>query len=190
MRYGFVGSRRRTDRQAVIDAVNGLPAGSVVVSGGAAGPDTWAVDAAKARGLETSVLLPDLDGVSSRHDATKRYYARNQRIADDSDAIVAFVAPDRKGGTEDTIRRALKRGIPGASAPAICTERQSGRRECPQATGTTERKNWGPNNSRMASLKSAAIPTAKFASVGLHFSALNAARSRSLVSARHALHRM
>jgi hypothetical protein len=41
-----------------------------------------------------------------------RYYARNQRIVDDSDLIVAFVAPDRTGGTEDTIRRAKRAGKP------------------------------------------------------------------------------
>jgi len=35
-------------------------------------------------------------------------YARNTLIAEDSDIIVAVVAEDRKGGTEDTIKKFLK----------------------------------------------------------------------------------
>jgi hypothetical protein len=33
-------------------------------------------------------------------------------VAKDCDRAVAFVASDRKGGTEDTIKRALKAGKP------------------------------------------------------------------------------
>jgi hypothetical protein len=54
------------------------------------------------------VHKPDLDGAVTRWQIADRYYARNQRIVDDSDVIVAFVAQDRKGGTEDTIRRAKR----------------------------------------------------------------------------------
>ena len=36
------------------------------------------------------------------HD-TLDYYARNNRIAEESDILIACVAPDRKGGTENTI---------------------------------------------------------------------------------------
>lgn len=111
-RYGFVGSRRRRDRETVVDAVARLPEGSVVVSGGAAGPDTWAVDAAAERGLQTIVHLPKRQCGATRWEATEAFYARNQKIVDDSDELVAFVAPDRKGGTEDTIRRARRKGIP------------------------------------------------------------------------------
>jgi hypothetical protein len=39
-------------------------------------------------------------------------YARNQAIVDASDRIIAFVAPDRAGGTEDTVRRAERAGKP------------------------------------------------------------------------------
>ena len=85
-----------------------MPIGTIVVSGGAAGPDSWAVDAARERGLPVIVYRPHLAGVMSRFDATERYYGRNQRIVDDCDRLIAFPAPDRKGGTEDTIRRALR----------------------------------------------------------------------------------
>src|SRR5690242_862360 len=110
MRVGIVGSRRRTDREAIEAAVAELPLGAVVVTGGAAGPDSWGEHAARARGLEVVVHRPDLDGVRARWEAAERHYARNQRIVDDADLIIAFVAPDRTGGTEDAIRRAVRAG--------------------------------------------------------------------------------
>ena len=55
---------------------------------------------------------PDLVGAHTRWQATKRYYARNQAMVNDSDRIIAFVAPERTGGTEDTIRRAERAGKP------------------------------------------------------------------------------
>ncbi len=112
MRVAIVGSRRRTDAEAVYRYVANLPADCVVVSGGAVGPDTWAVEAAKARGLAFTEHLPDLAGVHSRGEATRRYHERNQRIVDDCDRVVAFVDSGRKGGTEDTIRRAQRAGKP------------------------------------------------------------------------------
>jgi hypothetical protein len=44
------------------------------------------------------VHSPHLEGAVTRWQRADRYYARNQRIVDDSDVIVAFVAQDRKGG--------------------------------------------------------------------------------------------
>jgi hypothetical protein len=111
-RYAIVGSRRRTDRQSVIDRVMALPGDSVVVSGGAKGPDKWAEQAAMERGLHLVVHLPERGPAKSRWEATERFYARNQRLVDDADVVIAFVSADRKGGTEDTIRRAEKKGIP------------------------------------------------------------------------------
>lgn len=37
-------------------------------------------------------------------------FVRNTFIAEDSDVIIAVVAPDRTGGTEDTIQKAIKLG--------------------------------------------------------------------------------
>jgi predicted Rossmann fold nucleotide-binding protein DprA/Smf involved in DNA uptake len=108
MRVGIVGSRRRTDRAAVEAFIAELAPGAVVVSGGAQGPDQWAEEAARARGFAVVVHKPDLDGAATRWQIADRYYARNQRIVDDSEIIVAFLAPDRKGGTEDAIRRARR----------------------------------------------------------------------------------
>jgi hypothetical protein len=108
----MVGSRRRTDRETIETAIGGLPIGTVVITGGARGPDRWTEQAARKRGLEVIVHEPDLGGVRTRWQAAERFYARNQRIADDSDLVIAFVAPDRTGGTEDTIRRAVRAGKP------------------------------------------------------------------------------
>ena len=112
MRVGIVGSRRRTDRKAVEACISQLAVETVVITGAARGPDRWAEEAARARGLVVVVHKPDLDGALTRWQASDRYYARNQRIVDDSDMIIAFVAPDRTGGTEDTIRRAVRAGKP------------------------------------------------------------------------------
>jgi len=111
MRIGVVGSRRRTNRQAVEACIAELSPETVVVTGGAEGPDQWAEAAARARGLAV-VHRPDLQGVKVYYQAAQRHYDRNQRIIDDCDRVIAFVAADRKGGTEDTIRRAERAGKP------------------------------------------------------------------------------
>jgi predicted Rossmann fold nucleotide-binding protein DprA/Smf involved in DNA uptake len=110
VRVAIVGSRRCLDRAAVEACVASLPVGTIVVSGGCRGPDSWAAIAAASRGLEVVVHSADLHGVRSRGEATRRFYDRNQAVVDNSDRVVAFPAPDHKGGTEDTIRRALKAG--------------------------------------------------------------------------------
>ena len=112
MRVAIVGSRKRTDRDSVSAFVESLPVEAVVVSGGCEGPDKFAADAARKRGLTVVEHLPDLTGCSQRFEFTKRFYERNQRVVDDSERVAAFVAPDRKGGTEDTIKRAAKAGKP------------------------------------------------------------------------------
>jgi YspA, cpYpsA-related SLOG family len=112
-RIAIVGSRRRTDRSAVEAAIRELPPTAVVISGGCRGPDRWAAEAARARRLPVVEHLPELPPAGSpRWAFTRAYHARNQRIVDDCHAVVAFVAPDRLGGTEDTIRRAKAAGKP------------------------------------------------------------------------------
>ena len=111
-RIAIIGSRSRVDRLEVENLVLSLAPDSIVISGGADGPDTWAEDAARRRGLGIVIFRPDLDGVTSKFDVTKRYHARNQQIADAAEVVYAFVATNRKGGTEDTIKRAERRAIP------------------------------------------------------------------------------
>jgi hypothetical protein len=112
MRLAIIGSRKRTDPETVFAYVRQLPKGTVIVSGGADGPDTWASEAAAERGLECVVHRPDLTGVRSRGEASRRYHERNQRIIDDCDEVLALVDQSRKGGTEDAIKRAVKAGKP------------------------------------------------------------------------------
>ena len=121
-RIAIIGSRSRIDRETVDNLVAGLPPDCVIVSGGAAGPDTWAEETARKRGLDVHIFLPDLAGVRGRGEATRRYYARNQQVVDAADEVYALVAENRRGGTEDTIKRARKKGIPVTLLP------------CPRAT--------------------------------------------------------
>jgi predicted Rossmann fold nucleotide-binding protein DprA/Smf involved in DNA uptake len=107
----IIGARRRTDQETIDRLVAGLPADTVIVSGGAVGPDTWAEQAAQRRGLTTKIFRPDLNGAASQGQKTRRFHARNQQIVDAADEVFALVAPDRLGGTEDTIRRAHRKGI-------------------------------------------------------------------------------
>jgi len=112
MRIGIVGSRRWDNRVAVEELVNMLPLDCTIVSGGCRGVDSWAVEAAKARDIEVVEYLPDLppDG-SPPWEFTKAYHARNKQIAENSDVLYAFVAEDRRGGTENTIKYAMKLGV-------------------------------------------------------------------------------
>ncbi len=108
----IVGSRRRIDRETVDRLVAQLPEATVIISGGAPGPDTWAEECAQKYGRRIRVIRPELDGAVSQGQVTRRYHARNQRIVDLADEMFALVAPDRIGGTEDAIRRAHRKGIP------------------------------------------------------------------------------
>jgi len=120
---GVIGSRRRTDRGAVEARIRAEMArlaaehGTVgIVSGGARGPDTWAAALARQEGWPLEEKLPDLSGLGGdapRHAWAERYYARNRAIAERCDELLAFVAADRRGGTEHTVRcaRALRKGV-------------------------------------------------------------------------------
>ncbi len=108
MRIGIVGSRRWKDQGAVEDLIAAFPTGTVIVSGGCRGVDTWAVEAARDHGFEVVEYLPDLPPAgSSRWEFTQAYHARNRLIAEDVDVLYAFVMQDRRGGTENTIKHAM-----------------------------------------------------------------------------------
>jgi predicted Rossmann fold nucleotide-binding protein DprA/Smf involved in DNA uptake len=108
MKYAIVGSRKWCDQSAVYNCVKSLPNGSVVVSGGCVGVDTWAEDAAIKLGIKTIIFKPDLSNCKMRHEFTKAYHARNKLIAQECDILLAFVSHDRKGGTENTIKHTEK----------------------------------------------------------------------------------
>lgn len=123
MRVAVVGSRRFTDEALVRKYVRALPADTTVVSGGCRGPDSWAEDEAKARGLATEIYPAKWDDlfaepchVRHRLDGSAfnalAGFNRNTLLANAADQVIAFVVPSRDGGAEDTVRKAVRRGIP------------------------------------------------------------------------------
>ena len=109
---GIVGSRRWENQEAVEELVNVLPLNCTIVSGGSGGVDSWAAAAARGRDMDVIEYLPALppDG-SPPWEFTKAYYTRNRLIAENVDVLYAFVAEDRRGGTENTIKHAMKLGV-------------------------------------------------------------------------------
>ena len=102
---GIVGSRRRNDaadfaavEKALLDI---LQPGDRLVSGGCPrGADSFAERLAKKLGLSITIHYPDWDGIGK-----SAGFVRNTYIAQESDVLIACVAADRLGGTEDTIRK-------------------------------------------------------------------------------------
>ena len=105
MRVAIVGSRHFSEPDRVTDYVNGLAAGASIITGGASGVDAAATKAARARGLGVQVMPASFDEMS---DATKSA-ARNQRLVDACDVLVAFWDGTSKG-TRATVDRALDAG--------------------------------------------------------------------------------
>lgn len=125
---GVVGSRRRNsdwDRQIVYRAIHSmrqrignthLPALCEVtlVSGGCPkGADKFMEEYADIHRLEIVIHRPNESEL--RKDVPVRAawaiinYARNALVAKDADVLIACVAPDRCGGTENTIKHFLKK---------------------------------------------------------------------------------
>jgi len=83
----------------------------VVISGGCKqGADNFAASSCDLMGVNLIEHFPRLSGVRNYGEAVQRYYARNRKIAEDCDILVALVANDRKGGTENTIKYAMQLG--------------------------------------------------------------------------------
>lgn len=121
-KVGVVGSRRFPSRDVFVETLDSfVKPGDVLVSGGARGPDSWAEEYAREHALRTIVFPAKWDDLSardavirvradgSRYDA-RAGYRRNQLIVDASSFVIAFVMSDRRGGTEDTIKKAKAAG--------------------------------------------------------------------------------
>ena len=109
-KIGVVGSRRRdlaSDMFLVEEVVKDFyEEGDVIVSGGCQrGADHFAE--LVARDLGCTIIIHHANwkdyGKSAGH-------IRNQKIAEDSDILIAMVSPDRTGGTESTIKKYLALG--------------------------------------------------------------------------------
>lgn len=108
---GIVGSRRRdTDVDFRICRNQFLAiyeVGDQIVSGGCPhGADRFADILARAMGITITIHYANWNGPDDK----KAGFVRNSLIAQDCDVLIALVAPDRTGGTEDTIRKAIALG--------------------------------------------------------------------------------
>lgn len=107
---GIVGSRRRdTDTDFRICRTKFLDVytdGDKIVSGGCKqGGDRFAEILARSFGLTIIIHHADWNRLGKTAG-----FVRNTLIAEDCDVLIALVAPDRTGGTEDTVRKATALG--------------------------------------------------------------------------------
>jgi len=107
MKIAIIGSRRRNehdDYAAVYKAfMKAYNDGDTIVSGGCPkGGDKFAEIIAKKNSIP--ILIYKADWSIGRHAG----FLRNSNIAEDSNILIACVAADRKGGTEDTIKKFRK----------------------------------------------------------------------------------
>ncbi len=78
------------------------------VSGGCKqGADHMAEELAEKYNIPIIIHYPDKSQMKddSRNEYVKQLFARNTLVARDSDVLIALVAKDRKGGTEDTLKK-------------------------------------------------------------------------------------
>lgn len=112
-RIAIVGSRDYKDLEAVKRYVYSLPRDVTIVSGGARGVDTVAVDTAKERGMKTVVIPVNQRGLPDDHHRNsafaQRAMVRNGEIVQMVGTVVAF-HDGVSSGTANTIERAQKAG--------------------------------------------------------------------------------
>jgi predicted Rossmann fold nucleotide-binding protein DprA/Smf involved in DNA uptake len=105
LRVAIVGSRHFSDPGRVADYVNSLPARASIITGSASGVDAAATKAARAKGIPVHVMPASFEELSDANKAA----ARNQRLIDACDVLVAFWDGSSKG-TRATVDRALDSG--------------------------------------------------------------------------------
>jgi predicted Rossmann fold nucleotide-binding protein DprA/Smf involved in DNA uptake len=105
MKLAIIGSRDFSDLQMVRDFVGMLDQSVDIISGGARGVDTVAVEEAKLRKMRWKEFKP-------RDPANKSdYHERNSLIVESCDALVAFwTGQIENSGTYSTIEKARKAG--------------------------------------------------------------------------------
>jgi hypothetical protein len=105
---GIVGSRRRDSQEDFIKIektfLETYEKGDIICSGLCSrGGDRFAVILAKKYSTETSWFPAEWDKYGRGAG-----FVRNTDIARTSDVLIACVASDRKGGTEDTVKKFIK----------------------------------------------------------------------------------
>jgi NADP-dependent 3-hydroxy acid dehydrogenase YdfG len=118
MRVAIVGSRRFSEPSRVSDYVNALPPRASIITGSASGVDAAATKAARTKGIPVQVIPASFDELAD----ASRSAARNQRLIDACDVLVAFWDGSSKG-TRATVERAMDSGkevhvfVSGGGAP-------------------------------------------------------------------------
>jgi hypothetical protein len=107
MKIGIVGSRRRNTKEDYIKVLEKFTErfieGDSIVSGGCPkGGDRFAEVIAKEYNIPIKIYSADWK--LGKHAG----FLRNTDIAKKSDILIACVSEDRKGGTEDTIKKFIK----------------------------------------------------------------------------------
>jgi predicted Rossmann fold nucleotide-binding protein DprA/Smf involved in DNA uptake len=105
LKVAIVGSRHFSEPDRVADYVRSLPAKASILTGSASGVDAAATKAAREKGIPVQVMPASFDEMA---DASKAA-ARNQRLVDACDVLVAFWDGGSKG-TRATVERALDSG--------------------------------------------------------------------------------
>ena len=105
MRVAIVGSRHFPELERVVEYIRSLPARASIITGSASGVDAAATKAARDKGIPIQVIPASFEEVA---DASKSA-ARNQRLVDACDVLVAFWDGSSKG-TRTTVERALDSG--------------------------------------------------------------------------------
>ena len=108
MKLGIVGSRQRNSTDDYFILLNKIKIlrPEMIISGGChKGADNFAERIAKYYGISILICYPNLmSGVDyNKWEITEAMYARNRKIADECDHLIALVSSDRKGGTEYTV---------------------------------------------------------------------------------------
>jgi len=105
LRVAIVGSRHFSEPDRVTDYVKSLPPRASIITGSSSGVDAAATKAARDKGIPVQVIPASFEELA---DAAKAA-ARNQRLVDACDVLVAFWDGSSKG-TRTTVERALESG--------------------------------------------------------------------------------
>jgi predicted Rossmann fold nucleotide-binding protein DprA/Smf involved in DNA uptake len=105
VKVAIVGSRHFSEPDRVADYVNALPHGASIITGSASGVDAAATKAARSKGIAVQVIPASFDELAD----PSKSAARNQRLVDACDILVAFWDGSSKG-TRNTVDRALDSG--------------------------------------------------------------------------------